>query len=138
MKYPVIFALIAAFVVVGDAHAQATTVFRGRPSIKVSEAGRMRVPEEIPRSEAINLETVISRIGDEFYWASRGNVRMVLIESGAFLNYVAVTGGGYVRVIPRDAKEVASMLSETEAEFDYVEHMIHGLGSVTYWGERQP
>ncbi len=136
MRHIAMFALLCALA--GDAHAQATTVFRGRPLIKVSEAGRTRVPEELSRNEAINLECVISQIGDEYYWASRENVRMVRIQSGAFITYVAVTGAGYVRIIPSDLKAAASLMSETEAEFDYVEHAIFGLGSVTYWGKRQP
>ncbi len=136
MRPLAIFVLLCAFA--GEAHAQATTVFRGSPLIKVSEAGRTRVPEEISPSDAINLECVISQIGDEYYWASRENVRMVRIESGAFITYVAVTGAGYVGVIPSDLKGAASLMSETEAEFDYVEHVTFGLGSVTYWGKRRP
>lgn len=43
--------------------------------------------------------TVISKIGDNYYWASRKNVPMVKVGDGAFTIYVAITGAGYVKVI---------------------------------------
>ena len=129
---------VLALLLATDLSAQATTVFRGRPMIKISEAGRTRIEDDISRTEAINLEVVISQIGDNYYWASRENTQVVPTESGAFLTYVATNGSGYVRVIIPGLKSLASPQSETEVEFDYVEHLTIGLKSVTYWGIRQP
>jgi hypothetical protein len=58
------------------ATAQAVTVFKGRPMVKVSEGGTERVPETLPRDKAVNLEVVISKIGEDYYWASRENTEM--------------------------------------------------------------
>jgi hypothetical protein len=115
-------------------NAQATTTFRGRPSLKVSEGGTERTPETLTADRAINLECVISKLGDEYYWASRENVRMVRVESGAFITYVAINGSGYVRQIVPAMKAVASLSGGTESKFDYVEHLLIGLKSVTYYG----
>ena len=120
---------------VSDARAQAVTVFKGVPTVKISEGGIERLPETLPRERADNLACVISKIGDDYYWASRENTRMVRIESVGFITYVAANGSGYVRVIQPGMKQVAALMGETEAKFDYVEHMLIGLKSVTYYGQ---
>ena len=114
--------------------AQATTVFAGRPSVKISEGGVSRLAEDLPRERAINLECVISKIDENYYWASRENTAMVRVENGAFITYVAENGSGYVRVVGPGMKSAASLMGETEAKFDYVEHLLIGLKNVTYYG----
>lgn len=118
------------------AFSQSTTVFSGTPTIKISEGGIERSPEKLARKDAPNLKCVISRIGEKYYWASRGNKEMLREESGAFTTFFAVDGSGYVRFIQPEMKEAASLMAETEAKFDYVEHMPIGLRSVTYYGTR--
>jgi hypothetical protein len=59
---------------------------------------------------------------------------MVRIESGAFVTYVAVNGSGYVRQIVPGMKAAAALAGDTESKFDYVEHILIGLKSVTYYG----
>ncbi len=115
----------------------AKTVFAGRPIVKVSEGGIERLADEVSSKDAVNLECVISRIGEEYYWASRRNTPMVLVDSGAFLTYNAVNGSGYVRIVKPESKTAASSMSETERRYDYVEHVLIGLRSVTYFGSRQ-
>lgn len=114
------------------------TVFRGRPSIKVTGSGTEQKREPVSRDAAPNVECVISKIGDNYYWATRENVQLVPVESAAFITFVAVTGAGYVRVIKPDMKEAAGLMSETESKFDYVEHMLVGLRTVTYYGVSRP
>jgi hypothetical protein len=118
--------------------AQATTVFRGVPSVKVSEGGSERKSERVTADRAPHLAVVISRIGDRYYWASRENVELIPIEGGAFVTFVARNGSGYVRVIQPDMKQAASLMSDSEAQFDYVEHLVIGLRSVTYFGTSRP
>ena len=113
------------------------TAFKGRPSLKISEGGVERLPEQIASDRAVNLECVISQIGNSFYWASRENAQLKRIDSGGFLTFIAVNGSGYVRVVKREAKAAASLMSPTEARFDYVEHVVLGLRSITYYGARQ-
>jgi hypothetical protein len=115
--------------------ADSTTIFRGRPILKISEGGVTRVPENLDRATAANVTCVISKIGDTYYWASRENTRLVRIESGAFITYLAPNGAGYIRVINPASKSAASLMSKTEETFDYVEHALVGLRSVTYYGK---
>jgi hypothetical protein len=113
---------------------QSRTVFSGVPVVKVSEGGTERVPETLEREKAINLGCVVSEIRGKYYWATRENKEMVRYVSGAFVTYMAVDGSGYVRLIHQSAKDAASLMSPTEALFDYVEHILIGLRSVTYYG----
>jgi hypothetical protein len=114
--------------------AESKTVFSGVPIFKISEGGVDRVPEEIDRKKKDNLKCIISKINDKYYWASRENTLMVRVESGAFITFLAVNGSGYVRVVPTEMKQVVSLMSDTESKFDYVEHILIGLRSVTYYG----
>ena len=116
--------------------AQARTVFDGRPSVKISEGGIERTPEALTVAQAGNLHCIISEIGGQFYWASRGNVLVAVVDSGAFTTYIAANGSGYVRVIKRADKAAAALMSGTEAAFDYVEHLTIGLRTITYFGRR--
>jgi len=120
-----------------QAFAQARTVFSGIPSVKISEGGLERLPETIERNKAVNLACVISEIGGQYYWASRENKQMLRNEGGAFVTYVALDGAGYVRTILPSLKAAASLMSPTEERFDYVEHVVLGLRSVTYYGARK-
>lgn len=113
---------------------QAKIVFSGIPSTKVSEAGLDRVVQHLERKDASNLACTISEIDGKYYWATRENKRLVRTESGAFVTFVAVNGSGYVRFINPRLKKAASLMSDTEAKYDYVEHLVIGLSSVTYWG----
>lgn len=120
-----------------SAFAQApTTVFKGVPNLKISEGGVERTPEPLANAVAVNLACVVSRIGDEYFWASRENVPLVMIESGAFITYLAVNGSGYVRVTKPELKAAVRQAGGAEAAFDYVEHLLIGLKSVTYYGSR--
>jgi hypothetical protein len=106
---------------------EALNVFQGIPIVKISESGDERVPENVPREKAVNLSCVISKIGDRYYWASRENTLMRRVQAGAFTTFVAENGSGYVRVI--STPEVRKMF-----KYAYVEHLLIGLNSVTYYG----
>lgn len=115
-----------------------TTVFKGRPSVKISEGGLERLPEPVARDKAVNLEIVISQIGDSYYWASRENTELIRLETGGYITFIALNGSGYVRILKPEAKKAAGLLNPTEGAFDYVEHLLIGLRSVTYYGTRWP
>lgn len=93
-----------------------------------------RVPENITRDKAVNVKCIISKIGGAYYWASRENVKLLRIDSGAFFTFLAENGSGYIRLVNPDLKDAASLMSETEAKYDYIEHLLIGLRSVTYYG----
>lgn len=115
-----------------------TTVFKGLPSMKISEGGVERSPEAVPRTTAVNLSCVISKIGEDYYWASRENTPLVAIDGGgAYVTYIAANGSGYVRVLKPSFKEAAALVSETDQAYDYIEHLLVGMRTVTYYGVRQ-
>lgn len=128
--------IITVFILIiaATVHAQSTMVFKGLPTVKISEGGMSRVPENITKDMAVNLKCIISKIGVDYYWASRENIKLLRIDSGAFSTFVAENGSGYVRLVNPDMKDAASLMGETEAKYDYVEHLLIGLRSVTYYG----
>lgn len=137
MKNALIVIVTVLFLQNAPAYAQSAMVLIGSPSVKISEGGSYRLPEQLEPSKASNLACVITKVGDEYLWASRENIPLLRLDSGAFLTFIALNGSGYVRVVKKDHKEIVSLMSETEQEFDYVEHLTIGLRSVTYYGTSQ-
>ena len=121
-------------IIAATVHAQPNVVFKGLPIVKISEGGVSRVPENITRDKAVNIKCFISNIGGSYYWASRENVKLLRIDSGAFITFFAENGSGYIRLVNPDLKDAASLMSETEARYDYIEHLLIGRRSVTYYG----
>jgi hypothetical protein len=117
--------------------SQSNTVFVGKPLIKISEGGIQRTPENITARDSENLKCVVSQIGDKYYWASRENRELVLTQSGAFISFMAKDGIGYIRIIKSEMKDEVSVEGSTEQQYDYVEHLLIGLKSVTYYGVNQ-
>ena len=126
--------VVAGAMITAHAQAQSQTVFSGVPVVKVNEGGIERLSEDLSREKAVNLGCVISEIGGKYYWATRENKEMVRRVSGAFITFLAVDGSGYVRILDPGAKSAVSLISPTEAKFDYVEHLSVGLRSITYYG----
>ena len=131
-------ALFLVVVGTGDhsagARQQPRTVFAGVPSLKVSEGGVERRVDELTRTDAANLHCVISEIDGRFYWASRENNELRRHAAGAFVTFTAVDGAGYVRVLQPEMKRAAVLMWPSAEKFDYVEHVLTGLNSVTYYG----
>lgn len=110
--------------------------FTGLPFVKISEGGVERLAERIEPSKAQNISCVIREVDGKFYWASRENKQLVKIDArGAFLIFLAVDGSGYIRIIKPELKDAASLMSVTEKSFDYLEHLLLGLRTVTYYGK---
>lgn len=118
-------------------HAQESVVFQGLPGIKISEGGLERVPIGLPQALAATAECVVIEENGKFYWASRQRVEMGAVRNGAFVTYVALNGTGYVRVFDR-SQAVGTTVTPAEERFDYVEHILLGLRSVTYYGNAVP
>jgi hypothetical protein len=114
--------------------AQAKTVFAGIPTVKISEGGTERTVEKLERSAAVNVAVVISEINGRYYWASRENKELRVSEGGTFITFTAMDGSGYVRVLNPQMKSAASLAYDSAKAFDYVEHLLIGLNSVTYYG----
>ena len=127
--------LACLLLVKGYSKEDAEVVFTGIPALKISEGGVERVVEDINEDKASEFKCVITKKGDKYFWASRNNVELNRIQSGAFLTFIATSGVGYVRIISPELKDTAALMSETEEKYDYVEHMLIGLRAVTYYGK---
>jgi hypothetical protein len=126
--------------VVAPLFAKELVIFTGIPEIKISEGGVSRVVDEnLTKDKAIEFKCIITKIDDKYYWTSRENVELIPIVSGAFITYWAVNATGYVRVVKpemkKEVKKIGAMLDDPEEKFDYVEHLLLGLKSVTYYGK---
>ena len=109
--------------------------FVGIPAVRISEGGVERFAEKLEQSKSMELACVIKEIDGKFIWASRENKPLVKIDTGgAFLIFLAVDGSGYVRLIKPNFKNAASLMSPTEKSFDYIEHLLLGLRTITYYG----
>ncbi len=110
--------------------------FTGIPSIKVIEGGIERNAEKVEQSKASSVACIIKEIDGKFFWVSREKKQLVKIDTrGAFLIFLAIDGSGYIRVIKPEMKDAASIMSTTEKTFDYLEHLIQGLRTITYYGK---
>jgi hypothetical protein len=127
--------LVATLTICISVHAQTPeTLLRGRPALKVTVAATEQRAEAVTRADAPNWTCIVSRIGDNLYWASRENTPLTLTKSGAFYIFVADGGAGYIKLIDPTMKAAAALMGGTEAKYDYVEHISFGLGSVSYYG----
>jgi hypothetical protein len=133
-----IFASLIALPIVTPLFAEESIVFTGLPTVKISEGGTSRVPEAVTKDKAVRFKCTITKIDDKYYWTSRENTELLPISSGAFVTYWAVNGSGYVRVVRPDMKaelkRTPAVVGDPEAKFEYVEHLLLGLKSVTYYG----
>lgn len=109
-------------------------VFTGIPKIKISEAGTGRVVDELSGAKAVEFKCTITKIKDRYYWTTREDVELVPVTSGVFITFVAVNGSGYVRIINPDFAEAKSYMDETEEKFDYIEHLLIQLKTISYYG----
>lgn len=113
-------------------------VFRGTPISAIEEFGFERVVGAVKSSAKAGSEVVISEVGGKFYWKSRENRPLVKVlggePHGAIVTYIATDGAGYIRIMPPTWK--ASLQTKMpHYQYDYMEHMLQGLGSFTYFGE---
>ena len=127
-----LFLLIIGFS--GSLIAESVTVFKGYPAIKIIERGSSRDAAEVLAAKAPDLACVISKIDGKYYWASRENLEVFPMVSGAFTTYLAINGSGYVRISSPESR--AGLKTAGAAEHDYVEHLLLGLSSITYYGRQ--
>lgn len=133
-------ASLIALLIATPLFAEESIVFTGLPTVKISEGGTSRVSETMTKDKAVRFKyrCVITKVDDKYYWTSRESTELLPFSSGIFVTYWAVNGSGYVRVVRTDLKaelkKIAAVVGDPEAKFDYVEHLLLGLKSVTYYG----
>lgn len=110
--------------------------FEGTPSIKVEVVEGITQTAPVASQRARDLAVRVIKTPTGYAWASRNNVPLLRSESGAYVNYVATTGAGYVRVLNPAMRNAIESLpkDQRDKDFLYMEHMVNRLGSITYFG----
>lgn len=129
----------ASLAPLGRAEAQDhRVVFEGRPLHKVESSFTETETADLTPEESFEYSVRIVERAGQFYWASRDMRRLTRSESGAYITFHAVNGSGYVRIyIPMmlDLRERLP-LETRRREIGYVEHLLAGFTSITYYGNR--
>lgn len=117
----------------GDMTGTEEIVFTGIPKIKILiENGSQRTPEKLSQAKSIEYKCTITKMDNKYYWATRENVELIPIQSGAYTIFIATNGAGYVRIIDPEAKKILS--KKGEQPYDYMEHLLLGLSTISYYG----
>jgi hypothetical protein len=111
--------------------------FEGVPTVKIEVHEGKVTTQVLSTSRQSALRVRIVRDGDRYLWVTRNNLPMVKQESGSYVTYTAASGAGYVRVLGPALRAAIQQLSAEQRarEFTYTEHMLHQLGSLTYFGK---
>jgi hypothetical protein len=71
-------------------------VFVGTPINKITISESDVIEAGNSGTDAKEYQVVIEEIEGEFYWASRENLKLVPVESGAYITFIATNGSGYI------------------------------------------
>lgn len=114
----------------------ADIVFEGYPVKKIETNENSSNTSLLSQSQASEYKVTIIKEEEKYYWATRGNLQVIPMESGFYITYLAVNGAGYVRTMAPVARNIYKQLpKEEQAEsFLYFEHLVHQMGSITYYG----
>lgn len=111
-------------------------VFEGLPAKKIEVSEQASATFNLTKKQSDEFKVVIARDGDNYFWVSRGNTQLVPMQSGVYITFVAVNGSGYIRILNNAMREMFKSLPEEEKirNYLYMEHLIHQMGSITYYG----
>lgn len=135
MKKIILLVISVSFLFPIGLYAQEKIVFTGIPEVKISEAATSRIPETLSGKKAIEYKCTITKIDDRYYWTTRKNIELIAIEFGAYITFVASNGSGYVRIIAPEMKEIVAAIDEVGGKYDYIEHLLLGLRTISYYGK---
>ena len=111
-------------------------VFEGYPVKKIEINENSSNTSLLTKTQGSEYKVTIVKDGENYFWASRGNVQVIPMESGFYITYLAANGAGYVRTLAPAAREIFKQMTveEQTKQLLYFEHLIHQMGSITYYG----
>ena len=111
-------------------------IFEGYPVIKFETNGIESAEHVLGSSDGMEYKVQITKQGEKFYWATRGNAQLHPVISGVYVTYIAINGAGYVRTYSEQMMRLYNSLPEIQkqTELTYMEHLTHQIGSITYYG----
>ena len=114
----------------------AEVVFEGYPVKKIETNENSSNTSLLTKTQGPEYKVTIVKDGENYFWATRGNVQVVPRQSGFYVTYLAVNGAGYVRTLAPEARNLFKQMpaEEQAKQFLYLEHLVHQMGSITYYG----
>lgn len=118
----------------------AEIIFEGYPDKKIETTETSSSTSLLTTDQSKEYKVTIIKEGENYYWASRGNLQVIPEKSGSYVTYFAVNGAGYVRTFSPEALKILlpalkQMTKEEQAKnYLYFEHLVHQMGSITYYG----
>ncbi len=92
--------------------------------------------ETLTEAQKNEFRLLITKLGDEYIWASREQRQLIHYESGVFHYFVNPQGGGYIKVYDQNTLP-DSMRDPTKPRIVYLEHLSLWLQTTTYWGSAE-
>jgi hypothetical protein len=131
-KFTTLIFLVASF----HAVAQEDIVFSGLPSKVIERTAIDSHSRSVSGIESNSAAVRIVKVDDRYFWANRNNTEMRRIEDGIYITFWAMDGSGYVRTLNETAREVFQSRARDDqvGQTMYVEHILIGLESITYYG----
>lgn len=108
--------------------------FRGIPKRVKSVGFDLPCDKAISKKEGTEMQCVIHKIGDRYYWTSKNNREVQKVLSGYFTDYLCLSGCGYLRVTNTESELNVALMGNSESEYDYVEYDFLGLKAIVYYG----
>ena len=125
---------IFLFILSSAAVAEPVKIFNGRPVFKTVYNGEGSNTAAVKDSAVKDLHCIISQDGEKFFWTSRENKLLKKVAAGAYVTFMAEDGSGYVRIANPEFAHLLTALDRPGNKFGYVEHLLNGLGAITYHG----
>lgn len=122
------------FILTPAALAEPVKIFDGRPVMQTAYNGEGSNTALVKDSAARDLHCIISQDGEKFFWTSRENKLLKKVAAGAYVTFMAEDGSGYVRIANPEFAHLLTALDLPGNKFGYVEHLLNGLGAITYHG----
>lgn len=110
------------------AQDEETLVFRGWPLIKVESSFHKTLRSETTETQSAQYHVLIVKRGGKYYWASRENLELLYVQSGAY-HWFFAPSSGYVKI-----QDSALVTDDESSPYTYMENLTVGLLSITYWG----
>jgi len=136
MKYKPVHLLVLLALLTFPILGQTQLVLQGTPSNRTTSSSEGSTDETLTEAQKDEYRLLITKLGDEYIWASREWRHLDHYKSGAFHYFVDPTGGGYIKVYDQNILP-EFMRDPTKPRILYLEHLSLWLQTTTYWGSAE-
>jgi len=136
MRYKPVHLLVLFVLLTFPILGQTQLVLQGTPSSRTTSSSEGSTDETLTEAQKNEFRLLITKLGDEYIWASREQRQLIHYESGVFHYFVNPQGGGYIKVYDQNTLP-DSMRDPTKPRIVYLEHLSLWLQTTTYWGSAE-